>query len=333
MNKLSSNIRKTFLDFFNEKGCKIVPSDSLIPSGDKTLLFTSAGMVQFKKHFLGQSKDTFTRATSSQKCFRTSDIDQVGVTNRHLTFFEMLGNFSFGDYFKQEAIAWAWDFLTNYMELPKDKLYITIYKDDDEAGKMWSKIVPESKIIKMGDETNFWTMGPTGPCGPCSEILIDLGEEMGCHKPTCGPWCDCNRYLEIWNLVFTQFDRQEDGSLKPLGRKNIDTGMGLERIVAAANGKNNVFDTDLFLPLMNGAADLLKVSFEKNIPKLRMIADHARAITFLISDGIHPSNEGRGYVLRRILRRAVRQGKVFGIQEPFLYKLVCSPFHNEAGIS
>ena len=322
MNKQSAYIRKTFLDFFSEKGCKVVPSDSLVPSGDKTLLFTSAGMVQFKKHFLGQSKDTFTRATSSQKCFRTSDIDQVGVTNRHLTFFEMLGNFSFGDYFKEEAIAWAWDFLINYMQLPKEKLYATIYKDDDEAGQMWKKFVPESRIIKMGDETNFWTMGPTGPCGPCSEILIDLGEDMGCHKPTCGPWCDCNRYLEIWNLVFTQFDRQEDGSLKPLGRKNIDTGMGLERIVAAANGKNNVFDTDLFLPMMNAAADLLKVSFNDNIPKLRMIADHARAITFLISDGIHPSNEGRGYVLRRILRRAVRQGKVFGMNEPFLYKLV-----------
>ncbi len=320
--KQSADIRKAFLNFFNEKGCKIVASDSLVPSGDKSLLFTSAGMVQFKKHFLGQSKDTFTRATTSQKCFRTSDIDQVGVTNRHLTFFEMLGNFSFGDYFKKEAIAWAWDFLINHMELPKEKLYITIYKDDDEAGEMWKKFVPESKIIKMGDETNFWTMGPTGPCGPCSEILIDLGEDMGCHKPTCGPWCDCNRYLEIWNLVFTQFDRQEDGSLKPLGRKNIDTGMGLERIVAAANGKNNVFDTDLFLPLMNAAADLLKVSFENNISKLRMIADHARAITFLISDGIHPSNEGRGYVLRRILRRAVRQGKVFGMNEPFLYKLV-----------
>lgn len=322
MNKQSAYIRKTFLDFFSEKGCKVVPSDSLVPSGDKTLLFTSAGMVQFKKHFLGQSKDTFTRATSSQKCFRTSDIDQVGVTNRHLTFFEMLGNFSFGDYFKQEAIVWAWDFLTNYMQLPKDKLYATIYKDDDEAYGMWKKIVPESRIIKMGDETNFWTMGPTGPCGPCSEILIDLGEEMGCHKPACGPWCDCNRYLEIWNLVFTQFDRQEDGSLKPLGRKNIDTGMGLERIVAAANGKNNVFDTDLFLHIMNAASELLKVPFENNIPKLRMIADHARAITFLLSDGIHPSNEGRGYVLRRILRRAVRQGKVYGTKEPFLYKLV-----------
>ncbi|MDD5101755.1 MAG: alanine--tRNA ligase [Endomicrobiaceae bacterium] len=322
MNKQSSNIRKTFLDFFAQKGCKIVESDSLVPSGDKTLLFTSAGMVQFKQHFLGQSKDTFTKATTSQKCFRTSDIDQVGITNRHLTFFEMLGNFSFGDYFKKEAIVWAWDFLTNVMGLPKDKLYITVYNDDDDAKEMWKKIVPESRIIKMGDETNFWTMGPTGPCGPCSEILIDLGPEMGCGKPTCGPQCNCNRYLEVWNLVFTQFDRQEDGSLKPLARKNIDTGMGLERLVAAVNGKNNVFETDLFLPIMQASSDLLKISLNSNIQKLRMIADHARAVTFLISDGILPSNEGRGYVLRRILRRAVRQGKVFGMNEPFLHKLV-----------
>ncbi|MDD2523210.1 MAG: alanine--tRNA ligase [Endomicrobiaceae bacterium] len=322
MNKQSSNIRKTFLDFFAQKGCKIVESDSLVPSGDKTLLFTSAGMVQFKQHFLGQSKDTFTKATTSQKCFRTSDIDQVGITNRHLTFFEMLGNFSFGDYFKKEAIVWAWDFLTNVMGLPKDKLYITVYNDDDDAKEMWKKIVPESRIIKMGDETNFWTMGPTGPCGPCSEILIDLGPEMGCGKPTCGPQCNCNRYLEVWNLVFTQFDRQEDGSLKPLARKNIDTGMGLERLVAAVNGKNNVFETDLFLPIMQASSDLLKISLNSNIQKMRMIADHARAVTFLISDGILPSNEGRGYVLRRILRRAVRQGKVFGMNEPFLHKLV-----------
>lgn len=321
MNTQSSNIRKTFLDFFEKKGSRIIASDSLVPSGDKSLLFTSAGMVQFKKHFLGQTGDTFTKAATSQKCFRTSDIEQVGITNRHLTFFEMLGNFSFGDYFKSEAIAWAWDFLTNVMSLPKDKLYITVYKDDDQAKDIWKKIVPESRIIKMGDETNFWTMGDTGPCGPCSEILIDLGPEMGCKKPDCGPQCSCNRYLEVWNLVFTQFDRQQDGSLKPLGRKNIDTGMGLERLVAVVNGKNNVFETDLFLPLMQETSELLKVSFKDNIQKLRMIADHARATTFLIADGILPSNEGRGYVLRRILRRAVRQGKVYGMNEPFLYKL------------
>ncbi|MDR0724097.1 MAG: alanine--tRNA ligase, partial [Endomicrobium sp.] len=316
-NKQSSKIRAEFLDFFKKNGCTVVPSDSLIPSGDKTLLFTSAGMVQFKQHFLGQSKDSFTRATSCQKCFRTSDIDQVGLTTRHLTFFEMLGNFSFGGYFKEEAITWAWEFLIKNMSLPKDKLYITIYKDDNEAKEIWKKIVPENKIIKMGNDTNFWNMGGTGPCGPCSEILIDLGEDVGCKHPSCSPSCDCDRYLEIWNLVFTQFDRQSDGSLKNLTRKNIDTGMGLERIVAAANGKKNIFDTDLFSPIMDAAANILKIE-DKNISKLRMIADHARAATFLISDGILPSNEGRGYVLRRILRRAVRQGKLFGYDKPFL---------------
>ncbi|MDR0617557.1 MAG: alanine--tRNA ligase [Endomicrobium sp.] len=320
--KQSSKIRTEFLKFFKERGCTILPSDSLIPTGDKTLLFTSAGMVQFKQHFLGQSKDSFSRATSCQKCFRTSDIDQVGFTTRHLTFFEMLGNFSFGDYFKEEAIVWAWEFLTENMSLPKDKLYITVYKDDYETKEIWERIVPESRITKMGDETNFWNMGDTGPCGPCSEILIDLGPDMSCGKPTCGPSCNCDRYLEIWNLVFTQFDKQVDGFLKNLSKKNIDTGMGLERIVAVANGKKNIFDTDLFVPIMNTAANILKIKEEKgNISKLRQIADHARAATFLISDGILPSNEGRGYVLRRILRRAVRQGRLFGYDKPFLNEL------------
>jgi alanyl-tRNA synthetase len=328
MNKPSSKIRAEFLNFFENKGCTIVRSDSLIPSGDKTLLFTSAGMVQFKQHFLGQSKDSFTRAASCQKCFRTSDIEQVGITTRHLTFFEMLGNFSFGDYFKKEAIAWAWEFLTKNMGLPKDKLYITVYKDDDEAVEIWKKIVPENRIIKMGDDTNFWNMGDTGPCGPCSEILIDLCPEMSCGKPSCGPACSCDRHLEIWNLVFTQFDRQADGSLKNLPRKNIDTGMGLERIVAAANGKKSIFDTDLFMPIINAAADLLKIKYEsKNISKLRMIADHSRAVTFLISDGVLPSNEGRGYVLRRILRRALRQGKLYGYSKPFINELVPTVFN------
>ncbi|MDR2709708.1 MAG: alanine--tRNA ligase [Elusimicrobiota bacterium] len=315
----STQIRKDFLNFFAKRSSTIVASDSLVPSGDKTLLFTSAGMVQFKQHFLGQSKDSFTRAASCQKCFRTSDIEQVGVTTRHLTFFEMLGNFSFGDYFKEDAIAWAWEFLTKDMALPIEKLYVTIYKDDDEAAEIWKKIVPASRITKMGDDTNFWNMGDTGPCGPCSEIYIDLGEDVGCKKSTCQVGCDCDRFLEIWNLVFTQFDRQADGSLKPLPRKNIDTGMGLERITAAACGKKSIFETDLFMPIISNACEILKIfPTPETMPKFRMIADHARAITFLIGDGILPSNEGRGYVLRRILRRALRQAKIFGYNEPFL---------------
>ncbi|MDR2771927.1 MAG: alanine--tRNA ligase [Elusimicrobiota bacterium] len=327
MNNNSVQIRKAFLDFFKQNGATIVASDSLIPSGDSTLLFTSAGMVQFKQNFLGQSKDTFKRATSCQKCFRTSDIEQVGLTTRHLTFFEMLGNFSFGDYFKKEAIAWSWEFLTKNIGLPVEKLYISIYKDDDEAGKIWGKIVPASKIIKMGADTNFWNMGDTGPCGPCSEIYIDLGPDVGCGKPSCGVGCECDRYLEIWNLVFTQFDRQADSSLNPLPQKNIDTGMGLERITATACGKKSIFETDLFVPIMENAAEILKVKQDKSTTsKLRMIADHCRAVTFLISDGIIPSNEGRGYVLRRILRRALRQGKIFGYSKPFINVLAETVF-------
>ena len=317
----SLKIRQEFLEYFRKNGHQIVASDSLVPSGDPTLLFSSAGMVQFKKHFLGQSADTFKRAASCQKCFRTSDIERVGNTSRHLTFFEMLGNFSFGDYFKQDAIAWGWEFLTGEMALPKDKLYPTIFKEDDEAYNLWKKIVPESRIIRLGEDSNFWNMGPTGPCGPCSEILIDLGEELGCGNPNCAPGCDFDRYLEIWNLVFTQFDRQQDGSLKNLPRKNIDTGMGLERVTAAATGKKSIFDTDLFTPSIQMLADILDLEKAKHTPALRMMADHCRAVTFLVSDGILPSNEGRGYVLRRILRRALRKGRMLGAREPFLFKV------------
>ena len=319
----SDEIRKRFLDYFEKRAHKVVSSMSLIPQ-DPTLLFTSAGMVQFKNMFQGKSKLAFRRAASSQICFRTTDIEKVGSTARHLTFFEMLGNFSFGDYFKKEAIEWAWDFLTKEMGLPQEKLYASVYTEDGEAYELWKRYLPEERVVKLGKEDNFWEMGPTGPCGPCSEVLMDMGEDMGCGKPECAPGCDCDRWLEVWNLVFTQFDKDEQGNLNPLPQKNIDTGMGLERLAEVVNGKNNCFDIDLLRPIVEHTCELTGLEYgkdEKVDVSLRIIADHVRAITFLISEGVLPSNEGRGYVLRRVLRRMVRQERLLGVNQTLLYKL------------
>ncbi len=320
----SNEIRQKYLDFFVAKKHHLAKSDGLVPSSDPTLLFTSAGMVQFKNMFQGKTKLTYTRAVSCQKCFRTNDIERVGHTARHHTFFEMLGNFSFGDYFKKDAIHWAWEFLTKTVNLPPDKLWVTIYQDDDEAAQIWQSLVKPDRIIRLGKESNFWEMGETGPCGPCSEILYDQGEKAGCGKPECRPGCDCDRYLEVWNLVFTQFDRDKNGRLTPLPQKNIDTGMGLERLTAVVQGVSSNFDTDLFRPIIQTTADLAGVEYrrEEKIDRyLKVIADHIRGITFLCSEGILPSNEGRGYVLRRLIRRAHRYGKLLNINDAFLHTL------------
>ncbi|OPY13049.1 MAG: Alanine--tRNA ligase [Syntrophus sp. PtaB.Bin001] len=330
MIKAGNEIRESFLRFFEGKGHTRVNSSSLIPKDDPTLLFTNAGMVQFKNAFLGLEDRGYTRAASCQKCVRAggkhNDLENVGYTARHHTFFEMLGNFSFGDYFKREAIAWAWEFLTEVMQLPKERLWATVYQDDDEAYRIWHNEmkVPAERIVRLGEKSNFWMMGETGPCGPCSEIIYDQGEGTGCGRPDCHIECGCDRYLEVWNLVFTQYDRDEAGKLTPLPKPNIDTGMGLERLAAVAQGVKSNYDTDLFAPILAAISRITGKSYNKNEAddvSLRVIADHSRSVTFLIGDGILPSNEGRGYVLRRILRRAARHGKLLGMNRPFLHEI------------
>lgn len=325
MKHLTGNeLRKLFLDFFASKDHLIQSSYSLIPDNDPSLLLIGAGMAPFKPFFTGKMKPPHTRITTSQKCVRTGDIENVGRTARHHTFFEMLGNFSFGDYFKKEAIAWAWEFLTAKLELPKDKLWITIHTSDDEAFDIWHNDIkiPAERIIRLED--NFWEIGP-GPCGPCSEIHIDLGEERGCGKPDCAVGCNCDRYLEIWNLVFTQFDRDENGNYTPLAKKNIDTGAGLERIASVLQNKPSNFETDLLYPIIDYTTKVAGVTYghsAKTDVSLKVIADHGRSMTVMIADGVLPSNEGRGYVLRRILRRAIRHSRLLGIEKPFLTDIV-----------
>ena len=324
------DIRESFLRFFEEKSHTRVSSSSLIPKDDPTLLFTNAGMVQFKNAFLGLEDRGYTRAASCQKCVRAggkhNDLENVGFTARHHTFFEMLGNFSFGDYFKREAISLAWEYLTEVMKLPRERLWVTVYLDDDEAYRIWQDEmhIPAERIVRLGEKSNFWMMGETGPCGPCSEIIYDQGEGTGCGRPDCHIECGCDRYLEVWNLVFTQFDRDETGTLTPLPKPNIDTGMGLERLVAVVQGAKSNYDTDLFAPLIAAITETANRPYgvnEEDDVSIRVIADHSRSVTFLIGDGILPSNEGRGYVLRRILRRAARHGKLLGLNRPFLHAM------------
>ena len=324
-------LRKKFLEYFESKGHKIVKSSSLIPANDPTLLFTNAGMNQFKDVFLGKEKRDYTRAASCQKCVRAggkhNDLENVGKTARHHTFFEMLGNFSFGDYFKKEAIEYAWEFITDVLKIDKSKLYVSVYKDDDEAFEIWNKHIglPEDRIYRFGEKDNFWQMGDTGPCGPCSEIFYDHGEENGCGKETCDVGCDCDRYVEIWNLVFMQYNRDEDGNMTPLPKPSIDTGMGLERLTAVMQGVVSNYDTDLFQNIIKTIAKASGKNYGENEQDdiaMKVIADHLRATVCLITDGVVPSNEGRGYVLRRIMRRAIRYGKKLGLEIPYLYNFV-----------
>ncbi|KGO35742.1 alanyl-tRNA synthetase [Desulfobulbus sp. Tol-SR] len=326
-----SEIRSKFLRFFEGKGHTVVDSSPLIPKDDPTLLFTNAGMVQFKMVFMGEDKRPYTKAVTSQRCVRAggkhNDLENVGYTARHHTFFEMLGNFSFGDYFKDDAIRYAWQFLTRELGLPPEKLWVSVFEDDDEAFGLWEKVedLPKGRIVRMGEKDNFWAMGDTGPCGPCSEIHIDQGVEAGCGRSDCALGCDCDRFLELWNLVFMQFNRAEDGTMTPLPKPSIDTGMGLERVAAVLQGKLSNYDSDLFAPIIEKLEQLSGKRYKENSSDdtaMRVIADHARATAFLVADGVLPSNEGRGYVLRRIMRRAVRYGRNLGLTENFLEQVV-----------
>ncbi len=330
-----NDVRRLFLEYFEKHSHKVVRSSSLVPHDDPTLLFTNAGMVQFKRIFIGEEKRDYVKAATSQKCVRAggkhNDLENVGFTARHHTFFEMLGNFSFGDYFKENAIEFAWDLLVNGYGLPVDKLWVSIFLDDDEAADLWEKNVgvKKDRIIRLGKKDNFWAMGDTGPCGPCSEIHIDRGESFGCGKPGCRVGCDCDRYLEIWNLVFMQFNRDASGKLTPLPKPSIDTGMGLERVASVVQDVPTNYETDLFMPII----EKVELLCEKKLGKfhaddvaMKVIADHSRAAAFLIGDGVLPSNEGRGYVLRRIMRRAIRFGRNIGLTKPFLHETARTVF-------
>lgn len=319
-------IRSSFIEFFKDKGSRVFASSSLIPE-DPSLLLTNAGMNQFKQYYLGTKTLTGGNgATSCQKCLRTNDIDVIGLDGRHLSFFEMLGNFSFGGYTKRDACTWALEYVRDVLGLSIDTLFFTVFENDDEAEQIWLDLgVKPSHISRLGEEDNFWAAGPTGPCGPCSEIYVDLGPSVGCGKPNCAPGCDCDRFLEIWNLVFTQFDRQEDGTLINLPHQNIDTGMGLERVSAVVKGKASSYTSDVLCALLQLAQRLSGCKFgdsQVDDISLRIVADHTRAVTFMLADGILPSNEGRGYVLRRLLRRAVFHGRLLGLDHPFLVEMV-----------
>ncbi|HEY1865590.1 MAG TPA: alanine--tRNA ligase, partial [Candidatus Acidoferrales bacterium] len=324
----SSEIRGSFLEFFRKNGHAVVPSSSLVPGNDPTLLFTNAGMVQFKDLFLGKESRGYSRAATAQRCVRAggkhNDLENVGYTARHHTFFEMLGNFSFGDYFKREAIHFAWNFITGTLGIPKDRLWVTVFLEDDEAARIWTEEIgiDPTRCTRMGEKSNFWSMGETGPCGPCSEIFYDHGAEIPGGPPG-SPDEDGDRYVEIWNLVFMQYDRSSDGVLVPLPKPSVDTGMGLERVAAVMQGVHSNYDIDLFKSLILSAAEITGTD-DLQSSSLRVIADHIRACTFLIVDGVVPSNEGRGYVLRRIIRRAIRHGYKLGQTQPFFHKLVAS---------